>query len=139
MRIEHTIDIEASAEKVWELTLDVEAWPEHTPTMDSIERLDNGPLAIGSQAIIKQPGQRPKVWTVSRLDDESAFAWSTRALGMTMTGGHYLTATEAGITQTLAIDLAGPLAPVLGPLLRRPILSAITKENEGFKSAAEAT
>lgn len=57
---------------------------------------------------------------------------------MTMTGGHYFTATDSGTTQTLAIELDGPMAPILGPLLERPILTAITKENEGFKSAAES-
>lgn len=139
MRIEHTIDIAATPERVWELTLDIESWPRYTPTMDSVERLDSGPLAVGARARIKQPGQRAKVWTVAQLDDEKAFAWGTRAFGMTMTGGHYLTATVDGTTQTLAIELDGPMAPLLGPLLKRPILSAITKENEGFKSAAEAS
>ena len=138
MKIEHTIVIDASPRRVWDITLDVESWPRYTPTVDSVERLDNGPMTIGSRARIKQPGQRAKVWTVSRLEDQKAFAWGTRAFGMAMTGGHYLTANGAGTIQTLAIELDGTLAPFLGPLLRRPILSAITKENEGFKSAAEA-
>lgn len=138
MNVEHTIDIAADPERVWALTLDVESWPQHTPTMDSIERLDDGPLAVGSQALVKQPGQRAKVWTVSRLEPGKAFAWGTRAFGLTMTGGHYLTPRAGGTTQTLAVDLDGRMAPVLGPLLRRPILAAITKENEGFKAAAEA-
>lgn len=138
MRVEHTIDIAASPERVWKLTLDVESWPQYTPTMDSVERLDNEPLSIGSKAKIKQPGQRSKVWTVSQLDDTASFAWQTQALGMTMTGGHHLSPSGDGTSQTLVVELSGPLAPVLGPLLRRPILGAITKENEGFKSAAEA-
>lgn len=138
MRIEHTIDIDATPQRVWELTVDVESWPQHTPTMDSIERLDAGPLAVGSQARIKQPGQRPKVWTVSRLDSEQSFAWDTRAFGIEMTGGHHIAANGSGTTQTLTVDISGPLAPIFGPLLRKPILSAITRENEGFKTAAEA-
>ena len=138
MHIEHTIDIAAPAERVWELTLDVEKWPELTPTITSVERLDNGPMAIGSQARIKQPAQSTKVWTVTTLEPRRRFAWSTRLMGNRMTGSHELIETSGGTTNRLTVDIEGPLAPVLGVLIRRPIQNAIKKENEGFKRAAEA-
>ena len=47
MRLEHTIDINAPIDRVWDLTLDVEALPNLTSTMTSVERLDDGPLAVG--------------------------------------------------------------------------------------------
>jgi uncharacterized membrane protein len=139
MRIEHSIDITAPIERVWDLTMDVEAWPGLTPTITRVERLDSGPLAVGSRARIKQPAQRAKVWTVTELEAGKCFAWATKAVGTKMTGGHALSQTEAGTTKnTLTVDIEGPLAPVVGRLLRRPILSAITEENQGFKRAAEA-
>ena len=137
MRIEHTEDIKAPVERVWDLTMDVESWPSITPTMSRIERLDQAPLRIGSDVRIKQPGQRQRVWTVSALDPQRRFAWSTRAMGMTMTGSHLLDPSHDGTRNTLTIDLDGPLAPLLGPLLRRPIRRALASENEGFKAAAE--
>ncbi|MDJ0925442.1 MAG: SRPBCC family protein [Acidimicrobiia bacterium] len=137
MRIEHEIEIEAPVATVWALTLDVESWPQMSPTMDSVERLDEGPIAVGSQARIKQPGQGVKVWTVTQLDHEKTFAWSTRSLGMTMTGIHRLRSVDQTTVNTLVVDIAGGPAPVVGRLLRRPILEAITAENEGFKKAAE--
>lgn len=138
MRIEHTIDIAAPAERVWDLTLDVERWPQLTPTITSVERLDAGPMAVGSQARIKQPAQGTKVWTVTTLEPRRLFAWSTSLLGNRLTGGHHLSESPAGTRNTLTVDVEGPLAPVLGFLLRRPIHNAIKKENEGFKRAAEA-
>jgi carbon monoxide dehydrogenase subunit G len=48
MRFEHTIEIEAPIERVWQVTLDVESWPKRIPTVESIERLHEGPLAVGS-------------------------------------------------------------------------------------------
>lgn len=138
MRIENTIEIAAPVARVWELTLDIETWPEHSPTMTSIERLANGPLDIGSQARIKQPGQRPRVWTITALDENQRFAWSARAMGTTMTAAHVLSPSGAGTTNTLTVDIEGPLAPLIGGLIKHPILKAITTENEGFKSAAEA-
>ncbi|HRC62102.1 MAG: SRPBCC family protein [Dehalococcoidia bacterium] len=138
MRIEHTIEIAAPADRVWELTLDVEKWPELTPTITSVKRLDGGPMAVGSQARIKQPAQGTRVWTVTDLEPKRHFVWSTKVMGSRMTGGHHLSQGATGTTNRLTVDIEGPFAPVLGVLLRRPILNAITKENQGFKRAAEA-
>lgn len=137
MRIENSINIAAPLDRVWELTLDVEAWPDHTPTVTSVERLDDGPIAVGSQARIKQPAQGAKVWTVTALEPRKRFAWATKSMGTRMTGGHELAESAGGTTNRLTIDIEGPLAPVVGFLLRRPIRGAITKENLGFKAAAE--
>lgn len=137
MRIEHTIEIDAPIERVWALTLDVEAWPEHTPTLTRVERLDAGPLAVGAQARIKQPAQRERVWTVTAIEPERRFAWATRMMGTTMTGGHHLTRTETGTMNTLTVDIEGPLASLVGLALRGPIQKAIATENRGFKAAAE--
>lgn len=137
MRIEHRIEIVAPVTRVWELTLDVESWPEHTPTMTSVERLDTGPLAVGSRVRIKQPGQRARVWTVTELEPEQRFTWSTRAMGTTMTGSHLVAATDVGTTNTLVVEIEGGLAPLVGVLVRRPVARAIATENQGFKAAAE--
>lgn len=138
MRIEHSIEIAAPVERVWALTVDVEAWPEHTPTITRVERLDDGPLTVGSKARIKQPAQAERVWTVTDLQPRRRFAWATRAMGTTMTGGHELVQTEVGTRNTLTVEIEGPLAPLVGLIARRPIMKAITTENEGFRTAAEA-
>lgn len=138
MRIEHTIDIEAPVDRVWELTLDVESWPEHTPTMTFVERLDSAALAVGSRVRIKQPAQRTRVWTVTAFETRRLFAWSTRAMGTSMTAGHRLVPNAAGTTHVLTVDIDGPLSRLVGPLMRRPIAGAIARENRGFKAAAEA-
>jgi len=137
MRIEHVIEIAAPVARVWELTLDVEAWPELTPTITSIEWLSEPPVGVGSKARVKQPGQRAKIWTVTSFEPERLFAWSTRFMGGTMTGSHHVAASETGTINTLTIDIEGWFARLIGALIRRPILKAITAENEGFKSAAE--
>ncbi len=137
MRIEHTEEIKAPVGEVWALTVDVESWPSITPTMTHIERVDDAPLQVGSDVRIKQPGQRERVWTVRTLVPERQFAWSTKAMGMTMTGSHQLEASAAGTRNTLVIDLEGPMAPVLGRLMRRPVRRALESENEGFRAAAE--
>ena len=116
--------------------MDVESYPLHTESMTSVELLDSEPLAVGARAKIKQPGQPAKVWTVTVLEPESRFAWSTSMLGLTMTGWHLLEPSETGTRNTLAIEITGAMAKVLGPLLRSPIHKAITAENDGIKAAA---
>src|SRR4051795_1937310 len=100
------VHIEASVEEVWALTLDVEGWPALTPTMTSIERLDDGPLQVGSSARVVQPKQRPTVWTVSRIEAPHVFEWQAKVLGVTMTGAHHLRADGEGTHNHLGLELS---------------------------------
>lgn len=132
------LEISAPVERLWELTLDVEAWPEHTSTMTSVERLDQLPIAVGSAVRIKQPAQRARVWTVSEIEPDRRFAWSARTMGTTMTATHELVRNGLGTTQTLIVDIEGRLSRLVGALIGRPIAKALATENLGFKNAAEA-
>lgn len=137
MRVEHSVEIDAPITRVWELTLDVESWPNHTPTLTSVERLDQSPIAVGSAVRIKQPAQRERVWTVCELEPNRRFAWSARTMGTTMTATHLLAETATGTRQTLSVELEGGASRVVGALIGRPIARAIAAENQGFKAAAE--
>lgn len=138
MRIEDDITIKAPVATVWHLTEDVEAWPGITPTITSVERLDDGPIGVGARARLKQPGQRPAVWTVTRFEPNQAFAWETKVLGVRMTGSHLLTAVPEGCRNTLTLQLEGPAARLLALLAGKRLRQAIATENAGFKTRAEA-
>lgn len=138
MKLENTQHIDAPIDVVWALTEDVEGWPDTTPTMTSVERLDDGPLEVGSQARIKQPGQRARTWTVTRFEPGRLFAWSTKALGTHMEGSHHLSEADGGCVNRLELEITGATAGLVGRLLGGQLLKAITTENEGFKRAAES-
>lgn len=137
MRIENRIDIAAPAATVWALTADVAGWPAFSPTMTSIERLDDGPLAVGSQARVKQPAQRAAVWTVTALEPGRSFTWQTRSFGLTMAGTHEVEPRGDACTNVLVLEITGTGARVFGLLLGPVLRRALAQENQGFKTRAE--
>jgi uncharacterized membrane protein len=133
----HSIDIAAPIERVWELTVGIEALPSLTPTITRAERLDDGPLRIGFRARLKQPGQPSRVWTVTEHEPNQRFEWTTRSRGFTMTAGHALSHADGITRNELAIHLSGPLAGLVGALGGRRIAAALATESESFRRAAE--
>jgi uncharacterized membrane protein len=129
--------IEAPIETVWDLTVDIEGLPATTPTITLAERLDDGPLRVGSTARLRQPHLRPAVWTVTRLEAPELFEWSTRLGWLTMTGRHTLRAAGTGTSNHLEVEFAGFGAGVAARLFGGSIRKAITTENRGMKAAAE--
>ncbi len=105
--------------------------------MTRIERLDGGPLAVGSATRVKQPGQRSTVWTVTTIDPPFYFEWRAKVFGTTMTAAHRLGETESGCRQTLSVDLAGTGSAVLARVLGRQIAKSLATENVAFKGQAE--
>jgi carbon monoxide dehydrogenase subunit G len=138
MNLQHSLHIDAPPTRVWEVTVDVEALPDHTPTMTDVTKLDPGPLTVGSTVRIKQPAQRSKVWTVTEFEPLKRFSWTTKSAGTTMTASHDLVETPNGTTNTLTVDIEGRLAPMVGALVGRPIRRAIAIENRALKTAAES-
>lgn len=138
MRIEHRQRIAAKVDVVWGLTEDVERWPTFTPTMTSVERLDDGRLRVGSTARVVQPRQRPRVWTVTAVDAPRRFEWSAKLGPMTLAATHLIEPDPAGAANTLVVELTGPGSGVFGRLTRRQLEAALRTENEGFRRAAEA-
>jgi uncharacterized membrane protein len=137
MRIENELQIAAPVDVVWALTADVDSWPQVTPTMTTVQRLDDGPIALGSQARVKQPGQSAAIWTVTALEPGRLFEWRTRVLGMDMIGRHELTDVEGGTHNALSLDLTGRGSSLFGKLVGGRIRRSITTENAGFKAHAE--
>ena len=137
MTVENVLRIDAPPERVWRVTVDVERWPEWTPTVTRVRRLDPGEFRLGSIARIKQPMQPESEWRVTEFVQGSRFAWETRRRGLRMTGTHELEAEGAGTRSRLSVRADGPLTWLLWPLLRPAMAKAIAKENRGLKSRCE--
>ena len=132
MKWTNTLMMDAPAELIWELNTDVERWPTRTPTVQSVERLDDGAFRVGSQARIKQPGQPTATWTVTRMLPGHEFSWQSKRRGLVLTGTHRVQTAGPETRNTLEIEVIGPLSRVFGVAIRR----ALRLENAGFKSEA---
>ena len=138
MYYEETTLIDAPVDLIWRLTTEVGDWPAFMPTVQRLERLDVGPLRVGSTARIKQPGQSAAVWTVTRLEPMREFTWETRRMGIRMTGRHLLEPAGSGTRNTLVLETAGPGSGVFSALFGGLMRSSIRQEAAAFARQATA-
>ena len=132
-RYEIAVEIPAPPERVWAVMSDVERWPEWTPSVTKVERLDGGPLAVGSRARIRQPNLLPAVWQVTELRPGRGFTWVTRSPGVRVTGIHAVEPAPGGSRATLSLEFAGPLAGIVGWITRGLNRRYLALEAEGLE------
>lgn len=118
-RFETTRHIAAAPEAVWPIMVDVARWPEWTPTVDDVERLDGGPFEVGSRARVRQPKLPVAVWEVTELVEGRSFTWEAGGPGARTIAAHEVTPDDAGCTVTLSIEMSGPVGSALALLWRR--------------------
>jgi uncharacterized membrane protein len=136
VEITTTTTIDAPIARVWAATLDLEALPSITPTVTAVERLDSGPVQVGSRARLRQPGLPARIWTVEELDAPRRFVWATSLLGVRMSGVHELaSAGDERCELTLRVVFEGRGARLLGGLGRRSIARSLAAEAAGFAGA----
>jgi uncharacterized membrane protein len=132
-----TADIQAPPDQVWAVMSDVERWPEWTPSVTSIQRLDHGPLAVGSRARVHQPKLPPAEWQITELEAGRSFTWVTRSPGVRVTARHSVEAREGGTRATLSVQFLGFLAPLVARFTRDLNERYLALEAKGLKSRSE--
>jgi uncharacterized protein YndB with AHSA1/START domain len=134
---EFAVEIDAAPDEVWRVLTDVERWPEWTPSMTRVERLDPGPFQVGSTARIKQPKFPAAVWRVNELEPGQSFSWTARGGGMTALGTHRITPRSDGVEVTLSIRQTGPLAWLAALVTSRLTRRYVQIEADGLKRRCE--
>jgi uncharacterized membrane protein len=99
----------ASPEQVWALFVDLERWPQMTGSISAARRVDEGPLHVGSEAIIEQPRLPKARWRVTELEPGHSFTWETSAPGITTVGGHIVDPDGQGSRITLTLRMHGQI------------------------------
>jgi len=137
--LQHTVTIAAPPGRVWEVVVDVERWPERISTVDAVERLDAGPLAVGSRTRVQQPRLPTAVWTVTELTDGSSYTWRSSSPGVTVTATHVVEPHPDGSRLSLSVSVSGPLSRI-GWLLTRSLTTGyVETEAASIKATAESS
>lgn len=118
--MQHTVTVDAPPERVWAVVADVERWPERIPTVHAVERLDAGPLRVGSRTRLEQPRLPTAVWTVTELTEGSSYTWESRSPGVTVTAAHVVEPHPDGSRLTLTVTVSGPMSRI-GWLMTRSL------------------
>jgi len=114
-----TRHIDAPTGQVWEVLFDVARWPEWLPTVDSVERLDDGPLEVGSRARLRQPKLPQAEWQVTQVVDGRSFTWAADGPGMRTVGRHEVVPDGSGCRVTLSIEQTGPMGAIAALVWRK--------------------
>jgi uncharacterized protein YndB with AHSA1/START domain len=133
------VKISAPPAQVWTVITDIEAWPKWAPQMKRLERLEAGPLRLGSRIRVRPKGLPANVWRVTDLEDGRHFTWETSLVpGLRLIGGHELAPIGAGTSAAFWLDAGGPLGVVVGPVLRRTLFKRNTRNaTAGLKAFVE--
>lgn len=131
-------EILAAPEIVFAVLCDVERWPNWTPTMSRVRRLEGGVFGLGSRAEVEQPKLKTTIWTVSEFVDGRNFTWVARTPGVLLTAAHAVETHVSGCRVTLSIEVRGWLQGLATLLYGRLISDYVTTESRSLKSHCEA-
>ena len=135
--LQHTVTIAAPPERVWAVVVDVERWPERIPTVDAVERLDDGPLVVGSRTRLEQPRLPTAVWTVTELTAGSSYTWESTSPGVTVTATHVVEPDADGSRLTLSVTVTGAMSGIGWLLTRKLTKQYVETEAVSITRAAE--
>jgi hypothetical protein len=135
----YAIEIRVSPARIWPILLDVERWPEWTTSVTRVQRMDIGPLGLGSRTRIWQPGLMPSVWCVTSLDERSySFTWATHAYGFKVIARHQIVPVKTHSRVILTLAYTGLLGAILGRVYRKLTLDYLVREGTGLRNCCEA-
>jgi carbon monoxide dehydrogenase subunit G len=139
MRFESSIEINAPVKKVWALIDKLEGWPQWMPSIKKIQRVSNGPLAVGSQLSVTARVSRLTVkllMTITKFVPERNVVMQGKTLGTDLTRFYNLEPVDGKTKVTVGGDVSGALAWLAcrgGQAISAEIALAVKTRIEGSK------
>ena len=124
---------QASPEAVFTTWTNVEGWT----AMEQIQSASiDGDFRSGAVIRSKVKGWPASRLTVTRVERPAIWVDESRVAGLRMTFEHVITPAADGTKVTERIIIAGPLAGIVGPLLRRKFESLFAASTQHMASQA---
>lgn len=122
MIVEKSVEIDAPPDAVWEVLVDVDAWPEWNPDVKSAS-LD-GAFAQGSRFQWKS-GPSTITSTIERADRPETAGWTGTTLGARATHVWQLEPTERGTRVTTRESMSGLVPRLFSGSMRRKLETSL--------------
>jgi uncharacterized protein YndB with AHSA1/START domain len=132
-----SIEIAAPPERVWAETIDIERWPEWTPTVKYAKRLDAGPITVGSRVRIDQPKLPPALWVVQELEPGRRMKLKSGLPGMFAIAHHRIEPRGTRTMVHLSIEFTGLFGGLLARWTRDMNHRYLALEASGLKRRCE--
>ena len=132
-----SIDVAAPPDRVWQVMSDVDRWHEWTKSVTSITRKDNGPFAVGSRAVIRQPKFPPALWKITSIEPGRSFEWTNVAPGVRVVARHGVQPVAGGTRATLSLQYYGLLGGLLARMTKGITERYLAMEANGLKARSE--
>jgi hypothetical protein len=132
-----TIDIDAPAERVWEVMSDIDRWHEWTPSICSIKRLHSAPFAVGTEAVVRQPKFPPALWKITAVEPGRNFTWVSSGPGIRAVARHWIEPVGDKSRAGLSLDFHGLFGGLLGRMTKNITERYLAFEARGLKARSE--
>jgi ligand-binding SRPBCC domain-containing protein len=132
-----TVDIAAPPERVWQVMIDVDHWHEMTASVSSVKRLNNGPFAVGTLILIKQPKFPPALWRITEILAGKSFTWTSTGPGLKVIATHRVDPTIVGTQVTLTLEYHGVVGGVFARMTSGITERYMAMEAAGLKKRSE--
>jgi uncharacterized membrane protein len=137
MQFRHSALIHAPADRVWTVLRDITRWPEWTPTVDEVQRLDASAIGVGSRFKVHQPKLLPAEWKVTSWAPGTGFEWVSKLPGVATIARHELIPADEGVELALVVEFAGVLGSVAGWMAGGLTKKYLALEADGLKRFCE--
>jgi hypothetical protein len=134
-----SVNIDAPVARVWAATIDIERWPDWTPTVIRARRHESGPILVGNLVTIHQPKLPPALWKVSALELERHVELKSGFPGMFVIAHHQLVPHGDKTRLTLNLHFEGWLGKWMGKRLANLNNRYLALEAMGIKKYCERT
>ena len=138
MRVVQKFITPARPEIVWQFLVDVEHWPDWTPTVLEIKSLSNNGMTVGARYRVVQPRLRPAVYEVTEYVPNQVFTWVQRLPGGGMIGGHRLSPRDGATEVELSFASKGLVANIVGQMFSRLISDYVATEAKSLKGRCDS-
>jgi hypothetical protein len=132
-----TVDVDAPPERVWQVISDVDHWHDWTDSVSSIKRINNGPFAVCTMILIKQPKFPPALWRLSEIIPNRSFTWTSSGPGFQAIASHRIEPIRTGSRVTLTLEYKGMLGGAFGKLTAGITERYMAMEATGLKKRSE--